>query len=293
MNETNAVPSDAVDSILHVVPPSLRPWIVVLVTLGPTLTRFGYALYAGRGIVGAIHGILFGTNQAKADAPLTTPTTTTATGVKLMLFLMLMGFSVQAQTIIYSQNFETGLKPPGFTTWNFLGSFPNTWDFQPAIHGKFSAAIQEDVPGFDIGAFCALPQALNNLTVTFSFRCSDFPDDYGLEVIDLYDAQGNEVFDVYLNPSGQLSFTVGGSIASIGKPIQANRTVTISLHLSNATLPATATLTWSQQNGPLGGEINGAFRNDGQSTAPISQLLFGPVESPIVFVYDDLVVTTP
>lgn len=64
---TNAVPTDAVDSVLHVVPPSWRPWIVVLVTLGPTLSRFGYALYAGRGLVGAVHGILFGTNQTKSQ----------------------------------------------------------------------------------------------------------------------------------------------------------------------------------------------------------------------------------
>lgn len=200
---------------------------------------------------------------------------------------------VYAQTVIYHQTFELGVRPPEFTTWNSGLSFPSMWKYQPAIDGTYSLAIQEGASGFDFATFCQLPQLLNNLTVTFSFRCNAYPDDYGLEIVDLYDAFGDELFDVYLNPSGQLTMTVGGSMGVVSKPVPTNHTVQLQLHYSTSQVPNVATLTWSESNGPLGGEINGAYRTDGQSTFAVAQLLFGPVESPITFIYDDLLVTTP
>lgn len=206
--------------------------------------------------------------------------------------LLLITSSALSQTIVYQQNFESGLQPPEFETWSG-GSFAGMWGFSPALDGRFSLAIQEDVPGYDFATFCQFPQALNTLTVSFEFSCPQFPTEYALEMVDLYDADGNEVCDVYLDTDGQLSLTIGGSIGTAAKPIPLNQTVTVTVHFSDAAQPGSASLTWSQKHGPFGGEINGVYRVDGNYSSAVTHLLFGPVESPVMFVYDDLLVTAP
>lgn len=62
---TNSIPPEVIDAVKAAVPQSYWPWVWLgLVTL-PFATRLLYALYAGRGAFGAVHGVLFGTNETK------------------------------------------------------------------------------------------------------------------------------------------------------------------------------------------------------------------------------------
>ncbi len=63
---TNAVPTDA---LVNAAPPSWKPWILAGSAMLPFISRFAYGLYSGRGVVGAVHGLLFGTNQTKVSNP--------------------------------------------------------------------------------------------------------------------------------------------------------------------------------------------------------------------------------
>ena len=79
MNELN--------SALSIVPAKYQPIIALGIVYFPYITRGAFALYNGKGIVGAVKGILFGTNtptapaqsandaQARHDATLTQITT--------------------------------------------------------------------------------------------------------------------------------------------------------------------------------------------------------------------------
>jgi hypothetical protein len=53
------------NTLLNIIPPKWHPWIIIGALATPYVTRFGYALYARRGLFGAIHGFLFGTNSVK------------------------------------------------------------------------------------------------------------------------------------------------------------------------------------------------------------------------------------
>ena len=82
------------ESINAVIPPKYQPLAVLILAALPYITRAAHALYNGRGIVGAIKGILFGTNtpaspvqssadvQARHDAELTKLTGNPTTGTK-------------------------------------------------------------------------------------------------------------------------------------------------------------------------------------------------------------------
>lgn len=72
MNSTNIVPSAVTDAVAHA-PTSWQPWILAGISLFPFFTRFIYGLYSQRGIVGAVHGLLFGTNEVKEKVPTSIP----------------------------------------------------------------------------------------------------------------------------------------------------------------------------------------------------------------------------
>jgi hypothetical protein len=51
--------------IVELVPPNWRNTVAIAIILLPYVTRGIYALSSGRGIVGAINSLLFGTNTPK------------------------------------------------------------------------------------------------------------------------------------------------------------------------------------------------------------------------------------
>jgi len=53
--------------ILNLIPEKYRGWVLVAAWALPYVTRAAHSLYTGRGIVGAVKGILFGTNTPAPD----------------------------------------------------------------------------------------------------------------------------------------------------------------------------------------------------------------------------------
>jgi hypothetical protein len=82
------------EDINAVIPPKYQPFAVLIIAALPYATRAAHALYYGRGILGAIKGILFGTNtpalpvqysdavQARHDVESTKLTGDPTTGTK-------------------------------------------------------------------------------------------------------------------------------------------------------------------------------------------------------------------
>jgi len=67
---TNEIAGSSLNEIpiLNLVPEKFQGWVLVLVWLAPFVTRGAHSLYQGTGIVGAVKGVLFGTNVPKPAA---------------------------------------------------------------------------------------------------------------------------------------------------------------------------------------------------------------------------------
>lgn len=53
------------ESLINIVPDKYKPYLLVLISISPMITRAIYALMNGRGIKGTLSAIWFGTNQPK------------------------------------------------------------------------------------------------------------------------------------------------------------------------------------------------------------------------------------
>lgn len=56
---------ETLTKLLDIIPPHWRSTALAVVLVFPYATRIAHALYSGNGIVGAIKGLLFGTNVPK------------------------------------------------------------------------------------------------------------------------------------------------------------------------------------------------------------------------------------
>jgi len=196
---------------------------------------------------------------------------------------------------IYKQNFESGVQQPGWQTWDAQPA-PGSWDYSATpLDGVFSATFAENQPGVSLGAFYNFVNPLNEMAITFLFRTSAYPQELILEVCDLYNKDGEEVLDLFLDPAGKILLTIGRGEARILTPLPIDTTVAFRIYYkNNLSIPSIASVAWTLPGQPLptsGPQF--ASAPDGIYHTPITKLLWGPLGGSVVFYYDDLDISIP
>lgn len=190
----------------------------------------------------------------------------------------------------YFEDFESGAIPPGWVEWNFLQYHPDTWGFTNlALGGASSAAFSDDY-GLALGAFYSLPDAYNEIWLSFWFAHEGVDDFSGFEVCDLYDPAGNEICDTYL-VGDYLILSIGGSRnALLLNPVPAGVPVKIWIHYRRGTVTSFGELAWSYTGDYPDCSVSQQYGYTSAPTynSPCSEILLGPVFNGAVFIYDNL-----
>lgn len=116
--------NDALNSALGIIPEKFRPWFLLLSIWGPYLTRACHAFASGRGLVGSISAVLFGTNTPAAGAPVKIQTT---------LNVLLLGLTVGVSGLVIAGC----ASPPQRVAFNTVSVPVTTADQAMTIWGDY------------------------------------------------------------------------------------------------------------------------------------------------------------
>ena len=197
---------------------------------------------------------------------------------------------------IYQQDFETvGFPGPEWYEWIFYEFHPDTWNSDGTpLAGTNSVQFANGDPLLSMGAFCELPFPCEDIKIDFLYKVTAYPPSFIIEIMDMYDFEGDEVADIYINPAGNMLLTIGGTTGTATTQIPLNTTIHIWFHYINnyAGFP-TSTAAWSTDNvePTSGGQF--VSRADGTFHSPITRYLIGPVsQAGVTFYYDNFNVAT-
>jgi Beta-propeller repeat. len=214
----------------------------------------------------------------------------------LVLFLCLLCVPTRAQQVIYSQNFELGDMPLNWLEWNYLEFHDDTWasGAASALAGTNSIDFTHGDLNYAYGAFYYLPAPYDDVNLHFLFKATDYPAAISIEIIDMYNLNGDEIGDIYFSPQGRLQLFIGPTTQQTSASIPTNVTVNIWFHYINRVNgTTTATASWSTNSTEPTSGTQFVSASDGTYHTPVTKILLGPVSADgLHFFYDNFEVTT-